>query len=68
MVRKGVVLRADRAVAAARPALSAVMVSYAEFYQRKARRTAAMKQGLRKYLGVPKDVAVYLDNGAFYFG
>ena len=43
------------------------MVSYAEFHQMQARRTAAMKVGLRKYLGVPKDIAVYLDNGAFYF-
>jgi 7-cyano-7-deazaguanine tRNA-ribosyltransferase len=50
------------------PALSAVMVSYAEFHQMRSRRTAAMKVGLRGYLRVPKEVAIYLDNGAFYFG
>ncbi len=49
------------------PALKAVMVSYAEFHQMQARRTAAMKVGLRQYLGVPKHIDVYLDNGAFYF-
>lgn len=47
--------------------LKAVMVSYAEFHQLKARRSAAMNVGLREYLGVPESVAVYLDNGAFYF-
>ncbi len=50
------------------PGLSAVMVSYGEFHQRRARRTAAMEQGLRGYLGVPEQIKVYLDNGAFYFG
>ena len=50
------------------PALSAVMVSYGEFHQMRARRKAAMDQGLRAYLGVPKRIAIYLDNGAFYFG
>src|SRR5262249_28001697 len=44
------------------------MVSYAEFHKMRARRTAAMKAGLRAYLGVPREVAIYLDNGAFYFG
>jgi hypothetical protein len=50
------------------PALHAVMVSYGEFHQMQARRTSAMKVGLRAYLGVPQHVAIYLDNGAFYFG
>ena len=50
------------------PALSAVMVSYGEFHQMQARRKAAMEQGLRTYLGVPKEVEIFLDNGAFYFG
>jgi hypothetical protein len=50
------------------PSLSAVMVSYAEFHQLQARRTAAMERGLRAYLGVPKHIAIYLDNGAFFFG
>ena len=27
-----------------------------------------MQLGLRAYLGVPEGIAVYLDNGAFYFG
>jgi hypothetical protein len=47
--------------------LSAVMVSYAEFHKMRARRVAAMKVGLRAYLGVPEEVRIYLDNGAFYF-
>ena len=50
------------------PQLEAVMVSYAEFHQMRARRAAAMEAGLRDYLGVPQAVAIYLDNGAFYFG
>ncbi len=50
------------------PDLAAVMVSYGEFHQMQARRKAAMEQGLRKYLGVPKGIKIYLDNGAFYFG
>ncbi len=50
------------------PALSAVMVSYAEFHQMPARRTAAMRLGLRNYLGIPDKTSIYLDNGAFYFG
>lgn len=50
------------------PALTAVMVSYAEFHQMPSRRKAAMEQGLRAYLNVPQGIEVYLDNGAFYFG
>ncbi len=50
------------------PALRAVMVSYAEFHQLKARRVAAMRTGLRAYLGIPVGIDVYLDNGAFFFG
>ena len=49
------------------PDLRAVMVSYAEFHQLAARRQRAMDVGLHKFLGVPKRVKVYLDNGAFYF-
>ncbi len=48
--------------------LSAVMVSYAEFHQMAARRSAAMRMGLRAFLGVPDHIPVYLDNGAFFFG
>ena len=50
------------------PGVAAVMVSYGEFHQMPARRTAAMKLGLRAYLGIPEEVKIYLDNGAFYFG
>jgi hypothetical protein len=49
------------------PDVSAVMVSYADFHQMPARRAAAMEMGLRAYLRAPKNVAIYLDNGAFYF-
>jgi hypothetical protein len=49
------------------PGLEAVMVSYADFHKMPARRRQAMAAGLRAYLGVPAGVAVYLDNGAFYF-
>ena len=44
------------------------MVSYAEFHQMRAKRTAVMNMGLRSYLGVPAQIDIYLDNGAFYFG
>jgi hypothetical protein len=50
------------------PGLAAVMVSYGEFHRLQARRKAVMEQGLRKYLGVPKGMKIYLDNGAFFFG
>jgi 7-cyano-7-deazaguanine tRNA-ribosyltransferase len=50
------------------PDLSAVMVSYGDFHQMRARRAAAMAVGLRRFLGVPKQIKVFLDNGAFYFG
>lgn len=49
------------------PELRAVMLSYADFDKMPARRRAAMRQTLHAYLGVPQDVRVYLDNGAFYF-
>jgi 7-cyano-7-deazaguanine tRNA-ribosyltransferase len=49
------------------PGLQAVMASYADFHNLPARRRAAMAVGLRTYLGVPEGVAVYLDNGAFFF-
>jgi hypothetical protein len=47
--------------------LTAIMVSYADFQQMPAKRRAVISQGLRRYLGVPEHVSVYLDNGAFYF-
>jgi 7-cyano-7-deazaguanine tRNA-ribosyltransferase len=49
------------------PDLKAVMVSYAEFHRMPARRRKAMEQGLHEYLGIPEEVKIYLDNGAFYF-
>lgn len=47
--------------------LKAVMISYADFHKMPNRRRWAMEQGIHKYLGIPKGVKVYLDNGAFYF-
>lgn len=47
--------------------LKAVMVSYADFCRMPAAKDAAMKVGLHKHLGIPAEVKVYLDNGAFYF-
>lgn len=47
--------------------LRAVMVSYGEFHQMPAQMEKAKQLGLRRYLGVPRNISVYLDNGAFYF-
>jgi 7-cyano-7-deazaguanine tRNA-ribosyltransferase len=47
--------------------LQAVMVSYGEFHQMPAQMDKAKDLGLRRYLGIPSAVSVYLDNGAFYF-
>ena len=47
--------------------LRAVMVSYADFHRLPVYRHRAMAQGLHVSLGIPKDIKVYLDNGAFYF-
>jgi 7-cyano-7-deazaguanine tRNA-ribosyltransferase len=47
--------------------LQAVMISYGEFHQSPLQMEKAKGLGLRKYLGVPENVDVYLDNGAFYF-
>jgi hypothetical protein len=49
------------------PALRAVMVSYGDFHQMPVHLKKAKELGLRKYLGAPKNVSIYLDNGAFYF-
>lgn len=49
------------------PDLKAIMVSYADFHAMPARRTAAMREGLHKYLGAPRSVKIYLDNGSFFF-
>jgi 7-cyano-7-deazaguanine tRNA-ribosyltransferase len=47
--------------------LRAVMVSYGEFHQMPASMEKAKEVGLRRFLGIPRHVKVYLDNGAFYF-
>src|ERR1700737_1723466 len=49
------------------PSLRAVMVSYGEFHQMPGQMAKAQELGLRRYLDVPDNVSVYLDNGAFYF-
>jgi 7-cyano-7-deazaguanine tRNA-ribosyltransferase len=49
------------------PSLNALMVSYGEVHQMPAQMEKAKKLGLRKYLGVPPQTRIYLDNGAFYF-
>ncbi|HLI51938.1 MAG TPA: hypothetical protein VKU87_09080 [Thermomicrobiaceae bacterium] len=47
------------------PDLKAVMVSYAELGTVRSRRNRAMAVGLHEYLGVPTQVPIFLDNGAF---
>jgi 7-cyano-7-deazaguanine tRNA-ribosyltransferase len=49
------------------PGLHAIMVSYADFCAMPQRKKLAMEKGLHRYLGVPKQVRIYLDNGSFYF-
>lgn len=49
------------------PQVSAVMISYADFFQNPVQRKKAMESGIRTYLGVPEHVQLYLDNGAFFF-
>lgn len=49
------------------PNLSAIMVSYGDFHQMPRQMERAKELGLREYLQVPNEVAIYLDNGAFYF-
>jgi tRNA-guanine family transglycosylase len=43
------------------------MVSYGDFHQMPASHAAVVKHGLRKFLGAPTHVQLFLDNGAFYF-
>ncbi|NJN94194.1 MAG: hypothetical protein HC875_08925 [Anaerolineales bacterium] len=47
--------------------LQSVMVSYAEFDHSPTRHRRAMEEGLHAYLGIPPQVEIYLDNGAFSF-
>ena len=49
------------------PQLKAVMVSYADFHRVPARKKTAVADGLRKMLGIPQGVEIFLDNGAFWF-
>ena len=49
------------------PELKAVMVTYADFHQSPTRRRRVMEKGLHTGLGIPKEVKIYLDNGAFKF-
>lgn len=49
------------------PSLRAVMVSYGEFHQMPKQMEKAKKLGLRRYLEAPRNISIYLDNGAFYF-
>jgi 7-cyano-7-deazaguanine tRNA-ribosyltransferase len=49
------------------PSLCAVMVSYGEFHQMPAQMSKAKELGLRTFLGVPDNISIFLDNGAFYF-
>src|SRR5690242_17478402 len=48
-------------------ALRAVMVSYGEFHRMPTMLAKVKKEGLRKHLGIPSGISIYLDNGAFYF-
>ncbi|MBP7997822.1 MAG: hypothetical protein KA338_01110 [Chloroflexi bacterium] len=47
------------------PGVRAVMISYSEFNNNPGRLKKAKETGLHDYLGVPSEVNIYLDNGAF---
>ncbi len=49
------------------PDLQAVMISYAGIHRTPQRRKNAMEIGVRQLLDIPKNVQIYLDNGAFSF-
>ncbi len=49
------------------PALTAVMISYADFHSHRAARRRAMELGIHASLGIPQELQVFLDNGSFYF-
>ena len=49
------------------PDLRAVMVSYAEIHQFRQVRKRMMENGIHSALGIPKNIKVFLDNGAFGF-
>lgn len=43
------------------------MIPYADFYQSRTQRMSAMEKGLHEHFGIPKQIKVFLDNGAFAF-
>ncbi|MGI8467774.1 MAG: hypothetical protein ACR2N3_04910 [Pyrinomonadaceae bacterium] len=47
------------------PDLRAVMVSYAEIHQMPKMRKQMMRESIHAALGIPSDIKVFLDNGAF---
>jgi 7-cyano-7-deazaguanine tRNA-ribosyltransferase len=47
------------------PDLKAVMISYAEIHEMPRVRERMMRDGIHANLGIPSDVKVFLDNGAF---
>lgn len=47
------------------PDLKAVMVSYAEIHQMPGIRARMMRDGIHATLGIPSNIKVFLDNGAF---
>jgi 7-cyano-7-deazaguanine tRNA-ribosyltransferase len=49
------------------PRLRAVMVSYADFQANTKSLEEAKSRGIRRWLGVPSQTKVFLDNGSFYF-
>lgn len=48
------------------PQIRALMISFADFLGYRARIKAVREFGLRRYLRIPSDVQVFLDNGAFH--
>lgn len=48
------------------PQIRGLMISFADFHGYSTRIKAVRDRGLRSYLRIPKDVDVYLDNGAFH--
>lgn len=47
------------------PDLKAVMISYAEIHEMPRMRERMMREGIHAHLGIPAEVKVFLDNGAF---
>lgn len=47
--------------------LKAVMISYAQIHQNAKTRKRMMTEGIRSVLNIPKEIKIFLDNGAFSF-